>query len=64
MNIANFVLQEPNVGTDINQWFENVVQKTNYCFFKFNDEIFGISQDRETFMRLDFPYELKQQLKK
>jgi len=64
MNIANFVLQQPIAGTDISRWFQNIVRKTDYCFFKFNDIIYGVSTNRETFVALDFPFELKQQLKK
>ena len=64
MNIANFVLQAPLPGTDISRWFQNVVQKTDYCFFKFNGKIYGVTPDREKYVKIDFPYELTQQLKR
>jgi len=64
MNIANFVLQSPQPGTDISRWFQSVVQKTDYCFFKFNDKVYGVSEDRGAYVKIDFPHELKQQLRK
>ena len=58
IELSQYIMREPFVGTQIDDWFAGIVSKTTYPFFDFNDRIFAVSQDRKTYLAIDMPFDL------
>ena len=64
IELNQYIMREPTVGTKRDIWFANIVSKTTYPFFYFNEQVFAVSRDRETYLAIDIPYEILQSLKR